>query len=353
MIDRAPQPTNALLLVSVVIPCRNEARHIRRCLESVLAADYPTELLDIVIVDGMSDDGTRSIVAEFVRRTPNLRMIDNPMRLTPSALNIGIEAARGSIIIRMDAHSAYPRHYVPRLVWWLSESGADNVGGSCITIPANDSVTARAIAVGLSHALGVGNSQFRLGTREARWVDTVPYGCYPRSVFERLGGFDEALPRNQDDEFNARLRARGGRILLVPDVSSEYVARESLRKLWRMYYQYGVFKPLAVVKSGSRPTLRQLVPALFVLTLVGSAFLAMYRPVGLLFLETLVGLYAAAIVVGALTISRPHGIAVAGASVTVFPVLHFSYAFGYLRGLALLRNRQSRGQSVHVIQLTR
>jgi glycosyltransferase involved in cell wall biosynthesis len=353
MIDRAPQSADALPVVSIVIPCRNEASHIRRCLDSVLAGDYPFDLLDIVVVDGMSDDETRSIVAEFIRRTPAVRMIDNPGRMTPSALNLGIEAARGSIILRMDAHSAYPRHYVSRLVWWLSESGADNVGGSCVTIPANNSVVARAIAMGLSHRLGVGNSQFRLGTREARWVDTVPYGCYRRSVFERLGGFDEALPRNQDDEFNARLRSRGGRILLVPDVSSEYFARDSLGKLWRMYYQYGLFKPLAVLKSGSRATLRQLVPVLFLLGLCASALTAMYRPIGPVPFEALAGLYAAAIIAGAFTVAPSHGIPVAVASVAVFPVIHFSYGLGYLKGLILLSSRRSPSQTRRALRLTR
>jgi hypothetical protein len=172
-------------------------------------------------------------------------------------------------------------------------------------------------------------------------------------VFERLGGFDEALPRNQDDEFNARLRGRGGRILLVPDVSSEYVARDSLGKLWRMYYQYGVFKPLAVRKAGSRPTFRQLVPALFFMTLVISALAAPYRPIGPAPLEILVGLYAAALVVGAVTVARFHGIAVALTSVSVFAVLHFSYAIGYLRGLVLLCSPKSYEQNMHNLRLTR
>jgi glycosyltransferase involved in cell wall biosynthesis len=343
----------SLPVVSIIIPCRNEASHVERCLASILASTYPTQLLDIVVVDGMSDDGTRSIVTEFTQSSSAVRMLDNPRRITPAALNIGIAAARGDVIMRMDAHSAYPPHYISRLVAWLSETGADNVGGACVTRPANESIMARAIAVGLSHPLGVGNSHFRLGTDAVRWVDTVPYGCYQRSVFDRLGGFDEALARNQDDEFNARLRRAGGRILLVPDVTSEYVARDSLGKLWRMYYQYGLFKPLAVWKARSAPTMRQLVPAAFVLSCAVAVLAAFNRSVGLVPLATLVALYAIAIASAAVSVARAHGLRVALASIAVFAVLHISYGVGYLKGLVTLTGVSPTSRPAHAIPMTR
>ena len=180
-------------LVSVIVPSRNEAHRIGPCLESILGNDYPSDRLEILVVDGMSDDGTRTVVESFGARFPQLRLVSNDRKITPAALNLGIAAAQGSVIVRMDAHVEYPRDYISALVALLEESGADNVGGVCRTLPANDSPIARAVALGMSHPLGVGNSHFRIGTSENRWVDTVPFGCYRREVFDRIGTFDEEL----------------------------------------------------------------------------------------------------------------------------------------------------------------
>jgi GT2 family glycosyltransferase len=157
----------------------------------------------------------------------------------------------------MDAHATCPPHYISTLVRYLHSSGADNVGGLCRTYPANEG---GAVAAALSHPFGVGSSYFRIGTVAPRWVDTVPFGCYRRDVFDRIGTFDEELTRNQDDEFNMRLLRAGGKILLIPDVVCDYVARRSLRKLWAMMYQYGLFKPLVVRKIQGVLTLYHIVP---------------------------------------------------------------------------------------------
>ena len=262
---------NQRTLVTVIVPCRNERKWIGPCLQSIFDNDYPSDRLEVLVVDGMSNDGTRQIVETFAGGHPQLRLLSNEKRITPTALNLGIAAARGGIVMRMDAHVEYPRDYVSSLVRLLEESGADNVGGVCRTLPADESATARAIAVGMSHPLGVGNSHFRIGSREDRWVDTVPFGCYRREVFDRIGLFDEELVRNQDDELNFRLTRHGGRILLSPRIVCKYFARDSLAKLWRMYYQYGYFKPLVVRKVGGVMTLRQLAPPLFVLLLATTA----------------------------------------------------------------------------------
>ncbi len=204
---------------------------------------------------------------------------------------MGIAAARGTVIVRMDAHVEYPRNYLSSLVGLLEQSGADNVGGVVQTLPANDSPIARAIACGMSHPLGVGNSHFRIGAAEDRWVDTVPFGCYRREVFDRIGLFDEELVRNQDDELNLRLIKHGGRILLSPRIVSKYFARDSLPKLWRMYYQYGYFKPLVVRKLGGVMTARQLLPPLFVLCLFATAIAAPWSRLGLLAFALVAGSY--------------------------------------------------------------
>jgi glycosyltransferase involved in cell wall biosynthesis len=342
------------VLVSVVVPCRNEARYIASCLDSILANDWPHDQLEVLVVDGMSDDGTRDVVATYAERNGVVRLLDNPRRITPSALNVGILASRGSVIVRMDAHNEYPPYYISRLVGWLERTGADNVGGLWETRPANDAPRSRAIARALSHPFGVGNAHFRLGVSEPRWADTVPFGCYRREVFGRIGLFDEDLVRNQDDELNARLLRAGGRILLVPDVVSRYHARDSLAKLWRMYWQYGYFKPLVNRKVGAVPSLRQLVPSAFVVALVGALLFALLVPGGWMLPAGLIGLYLAADLVASMHAGRREGFSVALRLPLVFPVLHFSYGMGWLKGAAeFLLLRRSRARRHLQIPITR
>jgi glycosyltransferase involved in cell wall biosynthesis len=346
-------------MVTVIVPCRNEGNWIGKCLQSILENDYPSQCVEVLIVDGMSSDETRKIVESMAAENPRLRLISNERRITPVAMNLGIAAAKGSIIVRMDAHVEYPCNYISSLVTLLEQSGADNVGGVCQTVPANDSAIARAIALGMSHLLGVGNSHFRIGSSEDRWVDTVPFGCYRRDVFDRIGLFDEELVRNQDDELNMRLTRRGGRILLSPRIVCKYYARESLAKLWRMYYQYGYFKPLVVRKVGGIMTLRQLAPPVLVLTLLatavaGLAGLAMFSyPWNLAVLSVfglLAGCYLLAIGACAAAAARRQGPVVAMALVAVFVALHFSYGIGYLQGIVefLVLGRSRRGEAAAV-----
>jgi len=318
------QPT-----VSIVVPCRNEQRYIVECLDSILACDYPHDRLEVLIVDGMSDDGTREILADYATRHPEVRMLDNPRRITPVALNVAIRAARGEIIVRMDAHVVYPANYVSRLVAALDEFGADNAGAVLRTLPANRRPMGRAIAVGMSHPFGVGTSYFRIGTAEPRWVDTIAFFCIRKSTFDRVGLFDEELIRHQDGEFNARLIKAGGRILLIPDVVSYYYARSTLHQVGRMFYQYGYFKPLVAKKLGRFMTIRQLIPPGFVLGLVATGVAALlWKPALLLF--GLVAVSYAAIVLGsALQTALKEGPATGMAFVTVLPVIHVSYGIGF------------------------
>jgi glycosyltransferase involved in cell wall biosynthesis len=262
--------------VSVIIPCLNEREHIETCIESVMRGDYPPDRFELLVVDGMSDDGTRPILESLSNRYPILKVIDNPKKIQSVALNLGISHARGSVVVRMDAHCEYPANYVTKLVQWLRRSGADNVGGVWNNCPSADTTIAKAIAYSLSHPFGVGNAHYRIGTSAVRWVDTVPFGCYRREVFDCVGLYDEEMARNEDDEFNGRLLRQGGRILLVPDVEVRYYARESLQKLWRMSYQYGYFKPLVERKIGRVMTLRQIVPATFILVLAISGAAAFW-----------------------------------------------------------------------------
>jgi glycosyltransferase involved in cell wall biosynthesis len=319
-------------LVSVVVPCRNERRYIAACLDSILASDYPKDRLQILVADGQSEDGTRAIVERYAAQDPRITLIDNPSRTTPAGLNRAIRSASGSVIIRMDAHVLYPEHYIHSLVEALEETGADNVGGVLETVSSDASARGRAIALGLSHPFGVGNSHFRTGTSARREVDTVPFGCYRREVFDRIGLFDEELIRNQDDELNFRLLRHGGRVLLLPEVSSRYFARPSFGQLSLMYYQYGYFKPLVARKVGRVMTLRQLVPSLLVLSLAACAGISPWLPGAGAAFACIATLYLALVLTCSIWATGAD-LRCGAALTAVFPILHFSYGVGFLRGV--------------------
>ncbi|MCD4727887.1 MAG: glycosyltransferase family 2 protein [Pirellulales bacterium] len=322
-----------LPLVSVIIPCRNEINSIGACLASVMSGDYPVDCIEIFVIDGLSDDGTRSAIEAAASRHPCIRILDNPKKIQAAALNLGIASAKGSVIIRMDAHCEYPANYISSLVRWLLSSGADNVGGVCKSHPPTDTAVARAIAFAMSHPLGVGNAHFRIGCKKALWVDTVPFGCYRRDVFERIGLFDEGLLRNEDEEYNYRLIRSNGRILLVPDVAVRYYVRDSYRKLWQMYFYYGYFKPLIVRKIGRVMTLRQLIPAAFVSLLAACVIAGFWRPAAFVVLAGVIGAYVLAISAVALTTLPRHGPACSARLFVVFPAMHFAYGLGFLKGV--------------------
>jgi GT2 family glycosyltransferase len=232
----------------------------------------------------------------------------------------------------VDAHSTYPPDYLSNLVAWQEQTGADNVGGVWRIVPGSDTPMARAIALGFAHPFGVGNAHYRIGASEPRWVDTVPFGCYRREVFTRYGLFDEDHVRTEDDEFNLRLRKQGGRSLLVPNIVIDYYARETLPKVWRMYYYYGYFKALVAKKLGLVLSLRHLIPSLLVLTLAGSLLLSWWWPaLGVLGFLVLLA-YLVADVSFAWMAGRQEGLAVAACLALVFPTLHFSYGSGFLKG---------------------
>ena len=320
--------------VSVIVPCRDEERYIARCLDSIAATDYPRERLEVLAVDGVSEDRTRAIVADYGARYPFIRLLDNPGRIPPTAVNAGIRAARGEILVRMDAHVVYPPEYIPRSIAALAETGADNVGGVVVTRPAIPTAVGRAIAIALSHPFGVGNSRYRIGSRERRWVDTVAFGCFRADVFQRIGLFDEDLPRNQDDELNFRLTKQGGRVLLEPSVVAYSFALESLGQLARMWYQYGYFKPLVAKKVGRVMNLRQLVPACFILCLTASAALTPFLESAQLVLAGITGSYAALSIGYGLAAARKHGLACALVLPIAFLAIHVAHGVGFLRGVA-------------------
>lgn len=350
MSDEHQPALDDLPLVSAIIPCRNEASWIARCVASVAANDYPRCRLEVLVVDGMSDDGTRGVVEELAKQHPYVRLLDNPEQITSTAANIGIRASRGEVVVILGAHAEYAADYISRLVGWLRQSGADNVGGVCVTRAGTETPMGRAIATGLTSRLGVGNAHFRLGVSQPRLVDTVAFGCYRRSVFDRIGLFDEELTRNQDLEFNLRLRKHGGKILLVPDVTTQYYARDSLAKLARMTFQNAYFSPLVARKLRGTITLRQVIPAAFLLTIVGLGLLSTAVAAARWLLGFVVLAYVGPLAGLCLVAARREGALCGLALAAVIPTMHLSHGLGFLKGAVdfLVLRRNARGLSSNV-----
>jgi len=319
--------------VSVIIPCRNEEAFIERLIQNLQEQDYPKNQWEVFIIDGRSDDSTTKLIQDHLREYTWLKLLNNEHKIVPYALNMAIQQSKGEIIIRMDAHSIYPANYISELVKHSIELNADNVGGVWLTEPGNKTLMAKAIAIAISNKFGIGNADYRTGSKNIKQVDTVPFGCYPKKVFEKIGLFDTELVRTEDDEFNARLVKNGGKIFLIPSIEIRYFAREKLSKISKMFYQYALFKPLANKKIGHPSTLRQLVPLCFLITLLTSALL------GILFTNwdwiffIVFGTYLLADILVSLFLAVKYNIALLIYLAIIFPVIHFSYAFGYAWGI--------------------
>lgn len=320
--------------ISIIIPARNEEKFISRCLDSLLANDYAKELLEIFVVDGMSEDRTREIVSLYATRYPNIFLLENSKKITPVALNIGIKAARGDLVMRVDAHATYASDYISKCAKYLEICGADNVGGVVKTTPADGSTQALSVALCLSHPLGAGNSRFRTGTSEPAWTDTVFGGCYKKEVFERIGLFNEHLERSQDMEFNQRLTKAGGKILCAPDIVAYYYPKATISSFFAHNIRDGIWAiyPLRFTHTALRP--RHYAPLIFVGLFVGSFALGLFfRFFQFLFLAGLV-FYAAVVFLVSLKEARKANNAKLLLFLPlVFAARHFGYGIGSWIGL--------------------
>jgi glycosyltransferase involved in cell wall biosynthesis len=320
-----------MMNISVICPIYNEEKYIACCINSLLLQDFSWDDSEILLVDGMSTDRTRTIISEFADKHKFIRLLNNPNKVTPTALNIGIRESKNEIIFRIDVHTYYPPSYFSILTEQLIKLGADNVGGICRTLPAGNGPVPNAIAKAMGSLFGVGNSLFRIGTKEIRNVDTVPFGCFRREVFDRIGMFDEELTRNQDDEFNGRIIKNGGKIYLIPNVVIDYYARDKIMKVSQMFYQYGFFKPLVNKKLGAPATLRQFFPFLFVfLILLGGLFSLFYH---IIFIFYLVILLLYSLLSLYFSFKATTHISQILLLPFVFFVIHVSYGLGYIHGI--------------------
>jgi glycosyltransferase involved in cell wall biosynthesis len=323
--------------VTVIMPIRNEAAFIERSLGAILRQDYPADRLEIIVADGMSDDGSRQIVRALQSKHANVRLIDNPGRIVPTGLNAAIAQTRGEIIVRVDGHCEIAPDYVRRCVAHLQAGGVDGVGGPLETV--GETRTAQTIALAMSSTFGVGGSAFRTTNGQTKLTDTVAFPAYTRSMLEAAGPFDEELVRNQDDEYNYRLRKLGAKILLAADIQARYFSRSSLRSLWRQYFQYGYWKVRVMQKHPQQMRPRQFVPPLFAAALLSTALLALFWAWGRKLLALVIGAYALANLAASVGTARRAGWGHLPRLPLVFSILHLSYGFGFLRGLVKFWDR--------------
>jgi glycosyltransferase involved in cell wall biosynthesis len=278
-------PVNQPPAVSIIVPCYNEQDTIRQLLEAVAVQTYPLQYIEMIIADGLSTDRTRQEIARYQESRPDLdiKIVDNVKRTIPAGLNTAIRTARGEFLVRMDAHSSPYPDYVQRCLDALLAGKAENVGGVWEIQPGGPGWIPFSIATAAAHPLGVGDAHYRLGGKP-RYVDTVPFGSYRRSLVENLGYFDETLLTNEDYEFNARIRASGGRVWLDPAIRANYYARSTLEELARQYVRYGYWKGNMLRRYPKTLRWRQLLPPLFVASLIGLGILSLFfsSAVGLL-----------------------------------------------------------------------
>ncbi len=329
-------------LATVIIPVRNEAGSIADCLRAVQAQDYPPERLEIFVVDGGSGDGSREIVARATALDARFRRLDNPGGRVPVALNLGLAAAQGEVLLRIDAHTIVAPDYVRRCVERLRDSGAENVGGPMS--PKGSSPLGRSIAAAMQCRFGVGPARFRYA-REVEEVDTVYLGAFPRALFARIGGFNAAMVRNQDYEMNYRIRRAGGRILVDPAIRSTYLVRPDLPSLARQFYSYGYWKAQMLRRHPRSLRPRQLAaPALVAALAVAAcatlaALCGVCRPqlpaAAVWLLPGVAALYLLASVGVSCSVAFRQGLRAALPLPAVFATMHLAWGAGFWVGVLL------------------
>lgn len=324
-------------MLSVICPIFNEEKYIRACIDSLILQDYPKDELEVIFADGMSTDRTREIVRAYMSQYPWIKLIDNPDRIVPPALNKAIETSKGEIIMRLDAHASYPNNYFTTLVNAIKKYDADNVGAVCRTDVINKTPKSCAIKAVLAHPLGVGNSSFRTGIEKAKEVDTVPFGCWKRSVFQKFGKFDERLIRNQDIEFNKRIQRGGGKILIISETYSTYFARETFGKLAKNNYGNGKWNILTVwfTRQFNSLSFRHFVPLVFILSLIMPVIVSFFwHPALYITIASMVA-YLLVIILISLKLAFINQLNWFYLVIT-FLVLHLSYGWGSLIGILKL-----------------
>jgi len=329
--------------ITVIIPIFNEEKYIKNCLDSIIGSDFDKSKMEVLLIDGGSSDKTIEIIKEYQQKYPFFKLLCNTKKIAPVAMNIGIKNAYGKFLFIISAHAKYPKNYFSSLVRYCKELKADCVGPVLITETKRKTLTASAIKNVLSDPLGVG-SAFRIGVNEIKEVDTVPFGCYRRDIFEKVGLYDERLVRNQDVELNKRIKRMGGKIYIVPEIECTYYARETFKDLAKNNFENGRWNILTAyyTKTFSSLSFYHFVPLLFVLSLFFSLIFSLVdKKFLLLFLAIFIS-YFIIILIRSWQIKQKTTL---WHQITAFWVLHFSYGVGSLVGLIDVFKKIIRGNN--------
>ena len=326
-----------LPFVSIIIPCRNEEEFVGKCLDSLFSNDYPKDKMEVFVIDGMSKDGTREVLKRYQKKYPFINILENQKKIVPVALNMGIKKARSDIIIRMDAHATYKKDYILKSVTYLKKYDADNIGGIWVIIPRNKTLVGKAIAKTMSSPFGTGDAYYKIGAEKLRIVDTVPFGCYKKEVFKKIGFFNENLARSQDMEFNLRLKKAGGRIFLFPEIVGYYYVRSTLKSFFAHNFIDGIWiiYPLKFTKILFRP--RHYIPFIFISTLLIIGVLGIFFPIFFWLFLFLIALYFLVTVYFSIKIAlKEKELGFLFLLPLVFAIRHFGYGLGSIWGLIKL-----------------
>ncbi len=322
----------------MVIPCYNEEKFIGSALHN-LADQYSPEDYEIIIVDGMSRDRTREVIAAFKTERPDItvRLIDNPARSIPTAINLGVRTASGNIIARLDAHAVASPNYIRRSVTVLRHEDVGVVGMPCKVCPADDTLMARAIATAVSHPFGIGDAKYRLktGGTPQEVVDTVAFACFRKALWTELGGFNEMLLTNEDYDFNYRVKLAGKLVVLDRSEHCEYFARSTLAALAKQYSRYGMWKAQMIRLHPLSIKLRHTIAPAFVLSTVLLALLGIIWPIAWLLLALQWVIYLFGAITFAFQASRKAegGLAMAAVLPLVFSTIHLVWGSSFLVGV--------------------
>jgi len=321
-----------MVRVSIIVPCYNEESTIAQLLDAIYHQTFPAQDIEVIIADGQSTDESRERISQFSQLHPalSIRIIDNPRRFIPSALNRALDTSTGEYIIRMDAHSIPEPDYVNTCVAELDAGKGENVGGVWKIVAPSEHWISKSIALAASHPLGVGDARYRYSNKPG-WVDTVPFGAFRRELFDRIGKYNENLLTNEDYEFNARIKKNGGRIWFTPHIRSTYYARENLTALARQYWRYGFWKWRMLKDDPATLRWRQALPPVFVFVLLMSALISPWVPWSRMLLVSVVAVYVITLLLTSLfTIKRSKDFRYILGVPLAIATMHFAWGTGFL-----------------------
>lgn len=317
------------IIVSVIVPIRNEEKHIDKCIKSILNQDYPLENVEVIFVDGLSQDRTKDIINKYAKQCNGIiKLFDNPHKTVPYAMNIGINNSVGKYIVRLDAHSEYSNEYISSCISTLEQIDADNVGGLAIT--KGHGFIGDCFSKVLSSKFGVGNSGFRTNASSG-YVDTVPFGVFKKEAFMKYGLYDERLTRNQDYELNYRIRKSGGRIYLNSNIKLIYYCRDTIPGIVKQSYENGKWNVITSKLCPGSMSIRHFIPLAFIISLITLPVLALFNSVFIWMLLLELGLYTMLDTIFSIKIASNWKQILL--LILLFPLLHLSYGIGSLMGI--------------------